>query len=87
MANRCLPNVYCGATAQDDLGNDYSAEFSGTMKPSYQANESCAILKDDPETSLNGRKNPWTNFLSKAKSFDVPGMPDIVRGDVVIQQP
>ena len=48
-------NVYCGATAQDDLGNDYSAEFSGAMKPSYQANESCAILKDDP-TNLNGRK-------------------------------
>ena len=32
-------------------------------------------------------ENPWTNFLSKAKSFDVPGMPDIVRGDVVIEQP
>ena len=79
-------NVYCGATAQDDLGNDYSAEFSGAMKPSYQANESCAILKDDPD-QLEWSENPWTNFLSKAKSFDVPGMPDIVRGDVVIEQP
>ena len=79
-------NVYCGATAQDDLGNDYSAEFSGAMKPSYQANESCAILKDDPD-QLEWSENPWTNFLSKAKSFDVPGMPDIIRGDVVIEQP
>ena len=42
-------NVYCGATAQDDLGTDYSAEFSGTVKPSYQANESCAILQDQPD--------------------------------------
>ena len=79
-------NVYCGATAQDDFGNDYSAEFSGAMKPSYQANESCSILKDDPD-QLEWSENPWTNFLSKAKSFDVPGMPDIIRGDVVIKQP
>ncbi len=79
-------NVFCGATAQDETGTDYSAEFSGAMKPSYQANESCAILKDDPD-QLEWSENPWTNFLSKAKSFDVPGMPDIVKGDVVIEQP
>ena len=40
-------NVYCGATAQDDAGTDYSA-VSGNIKPSYQANESCAILQDNP---------------------------------------
>lgn len=79
-------NVYCGATAQDDLGNDYSAEFSGAMKPSYAANQSCSILQDEPD-QLQWSENPWTNFLSKAKSFDVPGMPDIVKGDVVIEQP
>ena len=79
-------NVYCGATAQDDLGNDLSAEFSGTTKPSYAANQSCSILQDEPD-QLEWSENPWTNFLSKAKSFDVPGMPDIVKGDVVIEQP
>ena len=79
-------NVYCGATAQDDLGTDYSAEFSGTVKPSYQANESCAILQDQPD-QLEWSERPWTNFISKAKSFDVPGMPDQVKGSVVIEQP
>ena len=79
-------NVYCGATAQDDLGTDYSAEFSGTVKPSYQANESCAILQDQPD-QLEWSENPWTNFISKAKTFDVPGMPEQIKGDVVIEQP
>ncbi|MGB0699579.1 MAG: type II secretion system F family protein [Candidatus Poseidoniaceae archaeon] len=79
-------NVYCGATAQDDLGTDYSAEFSGTVKPSYQANESCAILQDRPD-QLEWSENPWTNFISKAKSFDVPGMPEQIKGNVVIEQP
>ena len=79
-------NVYCGATAQDDLGTDYSAEFSGTVKPSYQANESCAILQDQPD-QLEWSERPWTNFISKAKSFDVPGMPEQVKGSVVIEQP
>jgi len=79
-------NVYCGATAQDDIGTDYSAEFSGTVKPSYQANESCAILQDRPD-QLEWSENPWTNFISKAKSFDVPGMPEQIKGNVVIEQP
>ena len=79
-------NVYCGATAQDELGTDFSAEFSGSVKPSYQANESCAILKDQPD-QLEWSENPWTNFVSRAKSFDVPGMPEQVKGNVVIQQP
>ena len=79
-------NVYCGATAQDDIGTDFSAEFSGTVKPSYQANESCAILQDQPD-QLEWSERPWTNFISKAKSFDVPGMPEQVKGSVVIEQP
>ena len=78
-------NVYCGATAKDNLGTDFSAEFSGSVKPSYQANESCGILKDNPD-ELQWSENAWTNFKSKAKSFDVPGMPDQVRGDVVVEQ-
>ena len=79
-------NVFCGATAQDDLGNDYSAEFSGTLKPSYQANESCAILQDDPD-QLEWSESPWVNFVSKGKTFDVPGMPEQNKGSVIVQQP
>ena len=79
-------NVYCGATAQDDLGTDYSAEFSGSIKPSYQANESCAILQDHPD-QLEWSERPWTQFQVEGQSFDVPGMPDQVRGNVVIEQP
>ena len=79
-------NVFCGATSQDDLGNDYSAEFSGALKPSYQANESCAILQDDPD-KLEWSESPWVNFVSKGKTFDVPGMPEQNKGSVIVQQP
>ena len=79
-------NVFCGATAQDDLGNDYSAEFSGNLKPSYQANESCSILQDDAD-HLEWSESPWVNFVSKGKTFDVPGMPEQNKGTVIIQQP
>ncbi len=79
-------NVFCGATAQDDLGNDYSAEFSGNLKPSYQANESCSILQDDAD-HLEWSESPWVNFVSKGKTFDVPGMPEQNKGTVIIEQP
>ncbi len=79
-------NVFCGATSQDDLGNDYSAEFSGNLKPSYQANESCAILQDDAD-QLEWSESPWVNFVSKGKTFDVPGMPEQNKGNVIVQQP
>ena len=79
-------NVFCGATAQDDLGNDYSAEFSGNLKPTYQANESCSILQDDAD-KLEWSESPWVNFVSKGKTFDVPGMPEQNKGSVIIEQP
>ena len=79
-------NVYCGATAQDDIGTDFAAEFSGNVKPSYQANESCAILKDDPD-KLEWSEQPWKNIVSRAKKFDVPGMSEQFKGDVVVEQP
>ena len=79
-------NVFCGATAQDDLGNDYSSEFSGNLKPTYQANESCSILQDDAD-QLEWSESPWVNFVSKGKTFDVPGMPEQNKGSVVIEQP
>ena len=79
-------NVYCGATAQEDVGTDFAAEFSGNVKPSYKANESCGILKDDPD-KLEWSEQPWKNIVSRAKKFDVPGMSEQFRGDVVVEQP
>ncbi len=79
-------NVYCGATAQEDVGTDFAAEFSGNVKPSYQANESCGILKDDPD-KLEWSEQPWKNIVSRAKKFDVPGMSEQFKGDVVVEQP
>ena len=79
-------NVYCGATAQEDVGTDFAAEFSGNVKPSYQANESCGILKDDPD-KLEWSEQPWKNIISRAKKFDVPGMSEQFKGDVVVEQP
>ena len=79
-------NLYCGATAEDDFGNDYRAQFSGNIKPTYAANESCAILKDGPDELIWTETN-WKNFNSRAKYFDVPGMPEENKGDVVVEQP
>ena len=79
-------NVYCGATAQEDVGTDFAAQFSGNVKPSYQANESCGILKDDPD-KLEWSEQPWKNIISRAKKFDVPGMSEQFKGDVVVEQP
>ena len=42
-------NVYCGATAKDSMGNSMGAEFQTNQKPSYAANESCALLHDKPD--------------------------------------
>ena len=79
-------NVYCGATAQEDVGTDFAAEFSGNLTPSYQANESCGILRDDPD-KLEWSEQPWKNIISRAKKFDVPGMSEQFKGDVVVEQP
>ncbi len=79
-------NLYCGATAEDDLGNDFRSQFSGNIKPTYAANESCAILKDSPD-ELTWSETNWENFNSRAKYFDVPGMPDENKGVVVVEQP
>ena len=39
------------------------------------------------QMNLYGKENPWTNFLARGKTFDVPGMPEEIRGNVVVQQP
>jgi len=80
-------NVYCGATAVDSLGNEIGDEFNSAQKPSYEANQSCAILKDRPD-QLTWVEQPWENFQSKAKTFDVPGISDAkLKEGVFIVQP
>ena len=79
-------NIYCGATAVDQAGNQMGEEFTGIKKPSYRANESCAILKDNPD-QLTWVEEPWVNFQSEGKTFDVPGIADDDKEGVVILQP
>jgi pilus assembly protein TadC len=79
-------NIYCGATAVDQAGNQMGEEFTGIKKPSYRANESCSILKDNPD-QLTWVEEPWVNFQSEGKTFDVPGIADDDKEGVVILQP
>ena len=79
-------NIYCGATAVDELGNQMGEEFTGIKKPSYKANESCSILKDNPD-KLTWVEEPWDDFQSKAKTFNVPGIADEDKEGVVVLQP
>lgn len=79
-------NIYCGATAVDQSGNQMGEEFTGIKKPSYRANESCSILKDNPD-QLTWVEEPWVNFQSEGKTFDVPGIADDDKEGVVILQP
>jgi hypothetical protein len=79
-------NLYCGATAVDEAGNQMGEEFSGIKKPSYRANESCSILKDNPD-QLTWDEEPWVNFRSEGKTFDVPGISGDDKEGVVKLQP
>ena len=54
-------NIYCGATSSDEAGNSYQDEFNSAQKPSYRANESCAILKDSPD-QLKWSEQPWVDI-------------------------
>ena len=79
-------NIYCGATSSDEAGNSFQDEFNSAQKPSYKANESCAILKDSPD-QLKWSEQPWVDFQAKGKTFDVPGISTEDRIGVVIEQP
>lgn len=79
-------NIYCGATAVDSAGNSMADEFSAVNKPSYKANESCSILKDNPD-QLTWVEQPWVNFQYQGKTFDVPGISEDDKEGVVVVQP
>ena len=61
--------------------------FNGPGTPTYAMNESCPILKDNPEVVVWEETEGWENVERAGASFDMPGISrDFVEG-VVITQP
>ena len=61
--------------------------FNGPGTPTYAMNESCSILKDNPEVVVWEETEGWENVERAGASFDMPGINrDFVDG-VVITQP
>ena len=46
--------------------------------PTFEDNESCSILKDEPDVLVMTPEDPWMEFLSLGQMFDVPGMNESV---------
>ena len=80
-------NLYCGATAQDPVtGESMGQHFNTNQKPSYAANNSCAILQDEPDR-VTWVSDEWNGITKRGKNFDVPGVEKEATGGVVLQQP
>ncbi|RJV01463.1 MAG: type II secretion system F family protein [Candidatus Poseidoniales archaeon] len=62
--------------------------FNGPSKPTYAMNESCSILKDNPQTVVWEVTEGWENVERAGASFDMPGIDrDFVDQGVVVTQP
>ena len=60
--------------------------FNGPGTPTYAMNESCSILKDNPQTVVWEETEGWENVERAGSSFDMPGIDrDFVEGIVVTQ--
>ena len=79
-------NLYCGATAQDELGNPTGEFFQTNQKPTYTANQTCSILQDSPDR-ITWEDEEWTMVTKRGKNFDVPGVPDSATGGTAVLQP
>ncbi len=79
-------NVYCGATAQDELGNPTGEYFQTNQKPTYTANQTCSILQDRPDR-ITWTGEEWTQVVKRGKNFDVPGVPESATGGTTVLQP
>ncbi|MCS5534010.1 MAG: type II secretion system F family protein [Candidatus Poseidoniaceae archaeon] len=80
-------NLYCGATAKDPLtGAAMGQHFSTNQKPSYSANNSCAILQDKPDR-VTWISDEWNGITKRGKNFDVPGVEKEATGGTVLEQP
>ena len=65
-------NLYCGATAQDELGNPTGEYFQTNQKPTYTANQTCSILKIDPTASRGRtRSGRWSLSTGKISTYQV----------------
>ena len=79
-------NLYCGATAQDELGEPTGEYFQTNQFPSYSANQTCTILQDHPDR-ITWEDEEWTMVTKRGKNFDVPGVPDSATGGTTVLQP
>ena len=62
--------------------------FNGPATPTYAMNESCSILKDNPEVVVWEETEGWENVERAGASFDMPGIDrTFVDQGVVITQP
>lgn len=62
--------------------------FNSPSTPTYAMNESCSILKDNPETVVWEETEGWENVERAGASFDMPGIDrDFVGQGIVITQP
>ncbi len=61
-------------------------KYDPTYIPTFADNESCSILKDEPDVLIMEPENNWVEFLALGQMFDVPGMDENV-SDVRPAQP
>ncbi|MCH1527928.1 MAG: type II secretion system F family protein [Candidatus Poseidoniaceae archaeon] len=54
--------------------------------PTFSDNESCSILKDEPDVLVLVPEDDWTEFVGMGQMFDVPGMDENI-SDVRPDQP
>ena len=79
-------NVYCGATAADATGNPTGSYFQTNQQPTYSANQTCAILQDEPDR-ITWEGEEWKSVTKRGKNFDVPGVPEGSTGGAIVLQP
>ena len=80
-------NLYCGATAEDAVGNPTGEYFQTNQKPNYEANETCSILQDRPDR-VTWEGEEWSLVTKRGKNFDVPGVEErSATGSLNVLQP
>lgn len=79
-------NLYCGATAQDELGNPTGEYFQTNQVPTFTANQTCSILQDQPDR-ITWEDEEWIMVTKRGKNFDVPGVAASSTGGTAVLQP
>ena len=63
--------------------------YDMNVVPTFEDNESCPILKDEPDVLVMTPEDPWLEFKSLGQLFNVPGMDEnltSVRPEQPLQQ-